>query len=198
MYLFKVLLILLTFLRTVFICRNSKTRFRLERYLKTIEGLLQCNSIIGSCTTKNECNIMVKNAVDVVFGSLGYWMCGYGFSFGGDSNNLSNGFTGFGDFFTDSTTGNFGSLYAKYVFQLSFATTATTIVSGAMAERTNLKAYILFSFLNVLSYVFPAHWIWDDRGFLKKIGVVDTAGCGPVHIVGGISGLIASIMLKPR
>ena len=153
---------------------------------------------LGRCSTKNECNIMIKNAIDVIFGSLAYWMFGFGFGFGGDHKTVSNGFAGFGNFFTDSSSDEFGSLYAKYVFQLSFATTATTIVSGAMAERTNLKAYILFSFLNALSYVFPAHWIWDDRGFLKKMGVVDIAGCGPVHIVGGISGLIATLMLKPR
>ena len=139
---------------------------------------------------------MIKNAVDVVFGVLGYWLCGFGLSFG--NGEYANGFTGYGDFVTDSTSDDFGTLYAKYFFQLSFATTATTIVSGAMAERTNLKAYMLFSFLNFTSYVFPAHWLWDERGFLKKLNVLDVAGCGPVHLVGGVSALIATIMLKPR
>ena len=139
---------------------------------------------------------MVKNVVDVLFGSLGYWVCGFALSFGQDES--SNGFTGVGYFFTDINSAQFGSLYAKYVFQLSFATTATTIVSGAMAERTNLTAYMFFSFINMISYIFPAHWIWDNRGFLYQMGVVDIAGCGPVHIVGGISGLIATCLLKPR
>ena len=69
---------------------------------------------------------------------------------------------------------------------------------GAMAERTSLKAYILFSFLNFTSYVFPAHWMWHKTGFLYKLHVVDIAGCGPVHLVGGISAIVATLMLKPR
>ena len=141
---------------------------------------------------------MVKNAVDVIFGGLGYWICGFAFSFG-EHPTYANGFTGFGDFFTDSNSPNgSGILFAKYFFQLSFATTATTIVSGAMAERTKLKAYMFFSFTNFLSYVFPAHWIWADSGFFKKVGVFAVAGCGPVHVVGGTSAIVAAIILKPR
>ena len=67
-----------------------------------------------------------------------------------------------------------------------------------MAERCNLKAYMLFSFLNLFSYVFPAHWIWDKRGFLNQMGAVDVAGCGPVHLTGGISAIVATLMLGPR
>ena len=153
--------------------------------------------LLGSVSPKNEANIMIKNAVDIIFGALGYWICGFAFSFGNDPD-YANGFTGFGIFFTDTGSKDFGYLFAKYFFQLSFATTATTIVSGAMAERTNLKAYMLFSFLNLITYVFPAHWIWDTRGFLNKLGVVDVAGCGPVHLTGGVSAIVATVMLKPR
>ena len=66
-----------------------------------------------------------------------------------------------------------------------------------MAERTKLKAYMLFSFLNFLSYVFPEHWFWDDNGFIKVWGVVHIAGCGPVHAVGGMSAMVATVILKP-
>ena len=69
-----------------------------------------------------------------------------------------------------------GDVFASYFFQMSFATTATTIVSGAMAERTHLKAYTIFSFTNTISYCFPAHWIWGERGFLLELGVIDLAG----------------------
>lgn len=69
-----------------------------------------------------------------------------------------------------------GDVFALYFFQMSFATTATTIVSGAMAERTHLHAYTIFSFTNTISYVFPAHWIWGEKGFLKEMGVIDYAG----------------------
>ena len=141
---------------------------------------------------------MVKNAVDVIFGSLGYYICGFAFSFGDDKEH-SNWFSGYGSFFINGINGEeSGHLYAKYFFHLSFATTATTIVSASMAERTNLKAYMLFSFLNFFSYVFPEHWFWADDGFLKKWGVVDIAGCGPVHAVGGVSALVATMILKPR
>ena len=57
-------------------------------------------------------------------------------------------------------------------FQLSFSTTATTIVSGAMAERTKLSAYIIFSLLNTLIYCIPAHWIWAESGFLFKVHIL--------------------------
>ncbi len=67
-----------------------------------------------------------------------------------------------------------------------------------MAERTKLEAYILFSLLNTLVFCFPAHWVWDSKGFLRKLGIVDIAGSGPVHLVGGMTGLVATLMLKPR
>lgn len=71
---------------------------------------------------------------------------------------------------------------------MSFATKATTIVSGAVAERFRFSAYILFSFLSTLVYSIGGGWIWGQHGWLKGIGVVDFAGCGPIHIIGGAAG----------
>ena len=88
-------------------------------------GLLES----GSVSSKNEVNIMVKNAVDVIFGGLTYWMLGYGLSFGEDEA-FSTPFNGWGDFFVTANEDNLGWVYAKFFFQASFATTATTIVSG--------------------------------------------------------------------
>ena len=155
-------------------------------------GLLES----GSVSRKNEANIFVKNAIDVIFGGLSYWIFGFGFTFA--LNHRGNGFCGLGYFLTDADENQMGNVFSKYFFQLSFATTATTIVSGAMAERTSLRAYIMYSFLNTLTYSFPAHWIWDHSGWLNRMGAVDIAGCGPVHLVGGVSGLVATLMLKPR
>ena len=155
-------------------------------------GLLES----GMASMKNEANIMVKNAVDVIFGGFSYWLFGFAFSFG--IVERGNPFCGLGYFLTDAEGSRMGQVYSKYFFQLSFATTATTIVSGAMAERIKLKAYILYSFLNTLTYSFPAHWIWDENGFLHTMGAVDIAGCSAVHLVGGVSGLVATMMLKPR
>lgn len=90
----------------------------------------------------------------------------------------SNPFVGIGDFPVDvgEDTSRMGTTYIMYVFQLSFATTATTIVSGAMAERVKLDSYVVFAFVNVLIYVFPAHWVWGSNGFLYTMGIVDVAG----------------------
>ena len=155
-------------------------------------GLLES----GLVSRKNEVNIMVKNAIDVIFGGLAYWIFGFSFSFG--DIKRSNGYTGVGKFFTDAEVDEMGSVFAKYFFQLSFATTATTIVSGALAERTNLKAYMAFSFFNTSTFCFPAHWIWSHNGWLKKLGAIDIAGSSAVHIVGGASGLVATLYLGPR
>lgn len=152
----------------------------------------------GCVSIKNEVNIMMKNVVDIVLGGLTYWIFGFGLSFG--RSDLSNGFIAFGDFFTDPVLRDplKGAIYAAFIFQLSFATTATTIVSGAMAERCNFKAYCIFSFLNTAIYCIPAGWMWGDHGFLKKLGAVDIAGSGAVHLIGGSSAMASALMLGPR
>jgi len=155
-------------------------------------GLLES----GMVSRNHEANIMVKNAIDVIYGGLSYWLFGFALSFG--ISERKNPFFGLGYFLTDAEESEMGQVFSKYFFQLSFATTATTIVSGAMAERASLKAYTLYSFLNTLTYSIPAHWIWDDNGWLRKMGAVDVARCGAVHLVGGVSGLVATLMLKPR
>ncbi|XP_077279031.1 ammonium transporter isoform X2 [Temnothorax americanus] len=152
----------------------------------------------GCVSVKNEVNIMMKNVVDISLGGLTYWMFGFGFSFGTSEPN--NPLIGIGGLFVDPSVGDeyMGGICSAFLFQLSFATTSTTIVSGAMAERCNFKAYCVFSFLNTIVYCLPAGWVWGDHGFLNRMGVVDIAGSGPVHLVGGISALACAIMLGPR
>ncbi|CAJ0951453.1 unnamed protein product, partial [Mesorhabditis belari] len=161
-------------------------------------GLLES----GSVSAKDEVNIMVKNVVDVVFGGVSYWALGFGLSFG-DFEPLANSFCGFGKFFYDptrhGTSANAeGWAYASFLFQLSLATTASTIVSGAVAERAKLKSYILLGCIVIIIQALPAHWIWAQNGFFFRLGVIDFAGCSAVHMVGGIIGLIATIYLRPR
>ncbi|XP_023952349.2 putative ammonium transporter 3 [Bicyclus anynana] len=152
----------------------------------------------GCVSIKNEANIMMKNLADISLGGLTYWIFGYGMSFG--EGPLSNPFIGVGNFLVDPPVGDalMGPVFASFLFQLSFATTATTIVSGAMAERCNFKAYCLFSFLNTIVYCVPAGWVWGKHGFLNKLGAVDIAGSGPVHLVGGSSAFASALMLGPR
>ncbi|XP_076314897.1 putative ammonium transporter 3 [Tachypleus tridentatus] len=160
--------------------------------MQTGFGLLES----GAVTKKNEVNIMMKNAADIILGGLTYWMYGYGLQYG--TGPGTNPFCGVGSFFLDADTEKMGIVFATFIFQLSFATTATTIVSGAMAERTNFNAYCVFSFLNTVIYCIPAGWLWGNHGFLKKMGAIDFAGSAVVHLLGGVSALVAAGMLKPR
>ncbi|CAL1539214.1 unnamed protein product, partial [Lymnaea stagnalis] len=155
-------------------------------------GLLES----GCVSSKNEVNIMAKNVADVVFGGMSYWMLGYGLSYGDSSG--TNGFCGIGKFFIDPGDATMGVEFSRFFFQSSFATTATTIVSGSIAERTRYVAYIVFSFFNTFVFCIPAHWVWSENGWLNRMGVVDVAGDGPVHLVGGAVSLVAAIMIKPR
>ncbi len=150
----------------------------------------------GCVSHKSEINIMVKNALDVVFGGITYWAFGFAFSFGDGYG--SNPFIGVGYFFVHVEDESVGFIYALFLFQLSFATTSTTIVSGAMAERTKLAAYTVFSMFMTFIYSIPAHWVWAENGFLYQWGALDIAGCGPVHLVGGVTGLVATLMIGPR
>jgi len=162
--------------------------------MQTGFGLLES----GCVKPKSEINIMMKNALDVVFGGITYWAFGYGMSFG--DGPLSNSFIGVGKFFFDSDGEQAGFQFADFLFQLSFSTTATTIVSGCMAERVKLHSYIVFSLLNTVVYCIPAHWLWATKpqGWLLQMGAIDVAGCGPVHLVGGVTGLVGALLIKPR
>ncbi|CAG7820144.1 unnamed protein product [Allacma fusca] len=90
----------------------------------------------GCVSVRNESNIMMKNVVDVVFGGLTYWIFGFSISFGTDKG--STPYFGVGEYMVDSDNELMGPVFAAFMFQLSFATTATTIVSGTMAERQGL------------------------------------------------------------
>ena len=169
----------------------------------------------GCVSLKNEVNIMMKNVVDVVLGGMTYWAFGYGMSYG--TGPGTTWFMGFGSWFVDDQGVMIGPTFTTFLFQMSFATTATTIVSkitlmiflfslddaclgfvisltlsqvsGAIAERFDFNAYCLFSLVNTIVYCVPAGWLWAERGFLYQLGVVDIAGSGGVHLVGGKQGV---------
>lgn len=86
-----------------------------------------------------------------------------------------------------------------WMFQFSFAATAATIDSGAVAERMNFKPYVLYSTV-MTSFIQPivCHWCWSSQGWLTKMGFHDFAGSGPVHLVGGASALVAAWFIGPR
>ncbi|XP_070492309.1 putative ammonium transporter 3 [Chironomus tepperi] len=162
--------------------------------MQTGFGLLES----GIVSQKNQVNIMMKNIVDVVLGGFTYYLFGYGLSYG--RSDYTTPFIAFGDFMVDPSVSDqlMGQIFTAFFFQLSFATTATTILSGTVAERINFHAYCLFSLINTIVYCIPAGWVWSETGWLRNLGVVDIAGSGPVHLLGGASAFAGAIMLGPR
>ncbi|KAJ9592288.1 hypothetical protein L9F63_001184, partial [Diploptera punctata] len=88
---------------------------------------------------------------------------------------------------------------SHWFFQFVFAATAATIVSGAVAERCNFMAYIVYS-IGISGIVYPpiSHWVWTEEGWLKQMGYVDFSGCGPVHLLGGVCSFFGAAFLGPR
>ncbi len=151
----------------------------------------------GFTRAKNAVNIIMKNLMDFSVGSIAYWAVGFGIMFGADRMGL---FGGDGFFLSagDPSTGDGLWQIAFWMFQVVFAATAATIVSGAMAERTKFSGYLIYSVvISALIYPVVGHWIWGG-GWLSKLGMVDFAGSTVVHSVGGWAGLMGAIVLGPR
>ena len=151
----------------------------------------------GFTRAKNASNILMKNLMDFCIGSMAYWLVGFGIMFGASAM----GFFGTDGFFLSA--GNPGTAdglwqYAFWIFQVVFAATAATIVSGAVAERTKFPAYLVYSvFICAIIYPVVGHWIWGG-GWLSSKGLVDFAGSTVVHSVGGWAGLAGALLLGPR
>ncbi|MEN9565711.1 MAG: ammonium/methylammonium permease [Cyanobacteriota bacterium] len=155
----------------------------------------------GFCRQKNAVNILAKNLIVFAVATLAYWALGYALMYG--EGNPFIGLQGF--FFSGDPApyGNDGYPAAvpeaiNFLFQVAFAATAATIVSGAVAERIHFGAFLIFSTLLVaVSYSVTGHWIWDG-GWLAEMGFRDFAGSTVVHSVGGWAALVGAWMLGPR
>ena len=162
----------------------------------------------GFTRTKNTANILMKNFVDFMFGSLLFWFIGFGLMFG-----IGN-FVGAPHFFDlsimDSIIDNGLPIEGFLIFQTVFCATAATIVSGAMAERTKFSMYLLYTiFISVIIYPVSGHWTWgggwlmngDEGSFMMNaFGTTfhDFAGSTVVHSVGGWIALVGAAILGPR
>jgi Amt family ammonium transporter len=165
----------------------------------------------GLCRAKNCVNILAKNFIVFGVSSLAFLIIGWGLMFGngtplfgteglfflaGADNSPATGDAYAGAYSAISWTGT--PLWAKFFFQLVFAGTAATIVSGAVAERIKFMSFVVFSFVMVgLIYPITGHWIWGG-GWLATLGVWDFAGSTVVHSVGGWAALAGVILLGPR
>jgi len=156
----------------------------------------------GLTRAKNTTNILFKNTFVVSIGILTYALCGFNLMYPGEFNGFL-GFAGLG-----LTTGPEGltpeyasggyTYWTDFLFQAMFAATAATIVSGAVAERIKLPAFMLFStFFVGLVYPIVGSWKWGG-GWLDGIGFYDFAGSTLVHSVGGWAALVGAMMLGPR
>jgi ammonium transporter, Amt family len=155
----------------------------------------------GFCRQKNAVNVLAKNLIVFAVATLAYWAVGYALMYG-----EGNPFIGLQGFFFSGDPAPYGNdAYpaavpeaVSFLFQVAFAATAATIVSGAVAERIHFGAFLIFSTLLVaVSYSVTGHWIWDG-GWLSEMGFRDFAGSTVVHSVGGWAALVGAAMLGPR
>jgi Amt family ammonium transporter len=149
---------------------------------------------VGFTQSKNGVNIIMKNLVDFLIGSIVFWAVGYSLMFGEDVNGLFGQITFL--YGPDEVDGL--PQLTKLMFQTVFAATSATIVSGAMAERTVFSAYLIYSFfISLVIYPISGHWIWGG-GWLSEMGFIDFAGSTVVHSVGGWVSLVGAALLGPR
>lgn len=161
-------------------------------------GFAMCEA--GFTRAKNTGNILMKNMMDFVLGSLFFFVFGFAIMHGTDWH----GIIGIRGFFTPSALADADGLFnglpigVFMIFHTVFCATAATIVSGSMAERTKFSAYLAYSAaISIFIYPVSGHWIWGG-GFLSRLGFHDFAGSAAVHMVGGICALVGAKILGPR
>lgn len=158
----------------------------------------------GFTRAKNSGNILMKNLMDFVLGTIFFFFIGFALMFG----KSAGGFIGTSGFFNPQSLESFLQnevgqtglpIGVFMIFHTVFCATAATIVSGAMAERTKFKAYLIYSAcISVFIYPITGHWIWSAQGWLANLGFHDFAGSTAVHSVGGWCALIGAAILGPR
>ena len=161
-------------------------------------GFALCEA--GLTRAKNTGNILMKNMMDFCIGTPCYWLVGFGLMFG----SLGPIVGGFDPMILGSYTAENSvvpqnmPLWCYVIFETVFCATAATIVSGSMAERTNFKAYCVYSaVISLIIYPITGHWAWGG-GWLYQMGFHDFAGSAAVHMVGGLIACLGAWMLGPR
>ena len=158
----------------------------------------------GFTRTKNTANILMKNLLDFMLGSLLFWAIGFGVMFGAGQ------FIGAPSLFDHTFFATDLPVDGYLIFQTVFCATAATIVSGAMAERTKFSMYLAYTILiSVLVYPVSGHWTWGggwlmngeaDSFMMRTFGTTfhDFAGSTVVHSVGGWMALVGAAIIGPR
>lgn len=156
----------------------------------------------GLTRGKNVANIFMKNLVDFAIGAILFFAVGYAIAFGGNFTGIGQFLGGDGWFLAGDGVFTYGNLdkFTFFTFQVAFAATAATIVSGAMAERTKFKSYVLFSaVISAIIYPIVVRWQWGG-GWLFQLDTPfhDFAGSALVHMTGGIAAAVGAKFLGPR
>ena len=155
----------------------------------------------GLTRAKNVANVMMKNMMDLCFGALAFFAVGFAIAFGGDMDGIGK-FIGGGGWFLGEGSFTYGNLtpFTFFIFQVAFVATAATIVSGAMAERTQFKSYIAYSIV-ISAFIYPVvvRWQWGG-GWLYQLSTPfhDFAGSSIVHMTGGIASFAGARALGAR
>lgn len=150
----------------------------------------------GATRSKNMVNVLMKNYMDMAVGGIAFASVGFALMLGANST----GYYGFSHFFLENMK---SEDYIQFFFQMMFAATSATIVSGAIAERTKFSTYLIGSFIiSALIYPIFGSWAWgslfEGKGWLKEMGFIDFAGSTVVHSVGAWCALVAAIIVGPR
>lgn len=155
---------------------------------------------VGLSRGKNAANVAMKNLMTIAIGVIMYFLVGYGLMFGSDAGGVigTSNFCLAGITAATHIAGINGFVY--FFFEAIFCATCVTIVSGAVAERTNFYAYLFFCVIaTAIIYPFLGHWIWSADGWLRSIvGFHDFAGGMAVHGIGGTCALVGAKMVGPR
>ncbi|OLP19309.1 ammonium transporter [Leptolyngbya sp. 'hensonii'] len=192
-------------------------------FMQTGFALLEAGLVRQSAVV----NTLLENFIDAAVTILAWWAVGFAIAFGTDAGGL--GLIGSDNFFLSeaitftapsgqSTTNQFifNSIPTTYgmgaggssvgintltlfFFQFAFAATASTITTGAMAERTDFLGDLIYTtFMGAFSYPIIVHWVWNNGGWLAKMGYHDFAGSSVVHTVGGVTAIVGAYLLGPR
>lgn len=148
----------------------------------------------GGGRAKNVKNVLLKNLIDAMVCGLVWWCCGYAFAYG----SSANGFIGHSMFFYNGSEAS----DKPWFFSWAVALCCITVISGCLAERTRLSAYPLYTIL-ITGFVQPVclHWVWDQYGWLATFSdchFLDAAGGSVVHVLAGVTGVIAAAFCGPR
>ncbi|CBY34995.1 unnamed protein product [Oikopleura dioica] len=176
---------------------------------------MQCGFALleaGAVRSKNVTNILLKNFLDLLIGIVVYWACGFAFAYGKvklkDDHGNYTGYSNANTFMGHKHFFLMDDFYGEFFYNFVFAATATTITSGALAERCKMSAYFIYGII-LTGFLQPVtvHWTWSN-GFLlypqqflnfpPEVYFRDYAGGVNVHAVGGLAGLVGCIFMGPR